>query len=277
MTIGGSFVVAASSYERQETSVFRRNQQRRELLRRKLRNDHVDDDTLRAFEWRQLHDDNNKTTTTTTSGGDDEAARLEQLQKQQQDRQDPGKYGGLDYALGMVHSWARYQWYQLGLFYQDHLQGHGTISCLIGLNLLVFGGWRLLPLKFQPFMTRWFTNHPVWCTGPRNLNLVTASFSHQHLVPLALNMAGLWYFGSALQDILGEQQFLAFYLSSAVAATTASRWLSLLTRQYRPLMLLPSVISTGAGGAVYGCLAALSLLHPTSTLDLGGKVTIPLK
>jgi membrane associated rhomboid family serine protease len=268
-------VVAASSYERQETAVFRRNQQRRELLRRKLRNDHVDDDTLLAFEWRQHHDDNNKAPN--DDADDAETARLEQLQKQQQDRLDPGKHGGLDYCLGMVHSWARYQWYQLGLFYQDHLQGHGTINWLIGFNLLVFGGWRLLPLKCQPFMTRWFTNHPVWCTGPRNLNLVTASFSHQHLLPLALNMAGLWYFGSALQGILGEQQFLALYLSSAVAATTVSRWLSLLTRHYRPLMLLPSVISTGAGGAVYACLAALTVLHPTSTLDLAGKVAIPLK
>ncbi|KAI8338348.1 hypothetical protein BC941DRAFT_451554 [Chlamydoabsidia padenii] len=272
--MGGSFVVAASSYERQETLLFRRTQQRRELLRRKLRNDHIDEDAFAAFEWRQHHDERKRHQPNDDDDDEKKRHHLQQIKKQQQERQDPGKRGGLDLTLGMIQSWARYQWYQCQVFYQD--SSRRTINCLIGFNLLVFAGWRLLPLKFQPFMTRWFTNHPVWCVGPRNLNLVTASFSHQHFVPLAINMTALWYFGSTLHDILGEQQFLAFYLSSAVAATTVSRWLSLLTRHYRPLMLLPSVISTGASGAVYGCLAALTVLHPTSIVDLIPWTPIPL-
>ncbi|CAO3594632.1 unnamed protein product [Absidia cylindrospora] len=297
VTIGGSFLVAASSYERQETFLFRRTQYRRELLRRKLRNDSVDKDTFEAYEWRRHHDDKYRKQQQDEEGQekkentDEDVSTiqqkrqlqlLQQLQKQQEEREDPERHGGLDRSLGMIKSWMKYQWYQCEQLYQALLSpstlspSHRTVGCLIGLNILVFAGWRLLPLKCQPFMTRWFTNHPTWCVGPRNLTLITASFSHQHLLPLAINMTALWYFGTTLHDILGQQQFLAFYLSSAVTATTVSRWLSLFTRKYRPLLLLPSATSTGASGAIYSGLAALTVLHPSSTVDFIPWVPVQL-
>ncbi|KAI8097429.1 uncharacterized protein BX664DRAFT_326351 [Halteromyces radiatus] len=176
----------------------------------------------------------------------------------------------------MLESWAKYQVYQCQQLYLEKFSSPSqrTLSGLIGLNVLVFVGWRLLPLKCQPFMTRWFTNHPVWCVGPRNLTLIASNFSHQHLLPLTVNMIALWYFGTALHDILGRQQFLAFYFSSAVTSATISRILGLLTRRYRPILLLPSSTSLGASGTVYSCLAAVTALHPHYTIDLIPRLPI---
>ena len=89
--------------------------------------------------------------------------------------------------------------------------------------------------------------------------LVTSAFLHIGPLHLALNMLGLWWFGSALETALGRARFLAVY---AIATLAGSAGALLLTN--------PATETAGASGALFGVLGAGLFLERRRTYVFGG-------
>lgn len=65
-----------------------------------------------------------------------------------------------------------------------------TVAGLIGLNLAVFGLWRIPPA--WRMLNRYFLSSALY---PRALSMVGSAFSHQKFMHLAVNMTILFYLG----------------------------------------------------------------------------------
>jgi membrane associated rhomboid family serine protease len=86
---------------------------------------------------------------------------------------------------------------------------------------------------------------------------VTFQFLHGSNMHILLNMLGLWFLGSPLEEAWGKRRFLAFYLTCGVFAGIAYVIVSVLAH-------LPSSMPIiGASGGVYGIVLACALLFPT--------------
>jgi membrane associated rhomboid family serine protease len=87
---------------------------------------------------------------------------------------------------------------------------------------------------------------------------ITFQFLHapEGISHILLNMLGLWFLGSPLEEAWGSRRFLAFYLSCGVFAGIAYVVISTLAS------LPPSMPIIGASGGVYGIVLACALLFP---------------
>lgn len=151
--------------------------------------------------------------------------------------------------------------------YLSMTEAEKTMAGLIGINLLVFGAWRVPVL--QPIMARYFTHNPG---SGRSITLLTSCFSHRHFLPLTINMVALWAIGPLLHDVLGREQFVAMYLSLGINANVISHILSVALRNARPI--LPT---SGASGSIYGLLAGAAYLYPNSSIFIPFVPTIPIQ
>jgi membrane associated rhomboid family serine protease len=75
---------------------------------------------------------------------------------------------------------------------------------------------------------------------------ITSIFSHVEVWHIAFNMMALYFLGPQLEAVLGRARFLAVYLLSGLAASTAVMWLSNAHTQ-----------TLGASGAIFGLMGAL--------------------
>ena len=91
--------------------------------------------------------------------------------------------------------------------------GQKVVWGIIGVNSLVFLGWRL-PFA-QAFMNKHFVHHP---TANRPYTLLTCVFSHQQLAHFAFNMMALNSLYTFYQNsnFISSEQTLAFYLSAGL-------------------------------------------------------------
>ncbi|GAA5812752.1 hypothetical protein MFLAVUS_006210 [Mucor flavus] len=151
--------------------------------------------------------------------------------------------------------------------YLSMSEAEKTMSVLIGLNILVFGAWKLPALK--PFMSRYFTHNP---SSGRSITLLTSCFSHRDIIRLSINMVGLWSFGPMLHDLLGREQFVASYLSFGIGSNVISHIISLSLRNSRPL-----VSSCGASGAMYGLLSGIMVSYPDWNVFIPYLPSMPIK
>lgn len=87
--------------------------------------------------------------------------------------------------------------------------------------------------------------------------LVTSMFLHQQLWHIGFNMFALWMLGPQLELAMGRARFLAVYLFSGLAGSTAVYWLS-----------DPNGATLGASGAIFGLLGALAVV----AYKVGGDV-----
>jgi membrane associated rhomboid family serine protease len=140
--------------------------------------------------------------------------------------------------------------------------GTGAIvtKVLIGINAAVF----LLQLA-QGDLTRLqseaFVQGALY--GPAVANgdwwrLVTSGFLHASPIHILFNMLMLWWFGSALEALLGRGRYLIVYLVAIVAGSAGA------------LLLSPEVATIGASGGVFGILGAGIVLERRGIPVFGG-------
>jgi membrane associated rhomboid family serine protease len=81
--------------------------------------------------------------------------------------------------------------------------------------------------------------------------LITSTFLHTEILHLAMNMIGLWIFGSFLEAQLGRWRYLALYLLTGLAGSVG---IYLLTDPFTPDQGLSYAL--GASGSVFGLFGA---------------------
>jgi membrane associated rhomboid family serine protease len=97
--------------------------------------------------------------------------------------------------------------------------------------------------RFQPDGTREVVEG---VSGGAYWQLATSVFSHVEVWHIGFNMLALYFLGPGLEAVLGRARFLAVYLLSGLAGSTAVMWLSNENGQ-----------TLGASGAIFGLMGAL--------------------
>jgi membrane associated rhomboid family serine protease len=88
--------------------------------------------------------------------------------------------------------------------------------------------------------------------------LFTAMFLHYGPLHLGFNMLALWWFGAAVEQVLGRGRYLLLYLVSGLAGSAGALFFS------------PEDVTVGASGAIFGILGAALVLERQRTYVLGG-------
>jgi membrane associated rhomboid family serine protease len=88
--------------------------------------------------------------------------------------------------------------------------------------------------------------------------LFSSMFLHYGPIHLLLNMLALWWFGAAVEQVLGRGRYLLLYLVSGLAGSAGA------------LLLEPNAFTVGASGAIFGILGAAFVLERQRTYVLGG-------
>ena len=86
--------------------------------------------------------------------------------------------------------------------------------------------------------------------------LLTSMFMHGSLMHLLGNMLFLWIFGDNVEDDLSPVRYLAFYLTTGVAASLAHVTSTFAFGEN------PFIPSLGASGAISGVMGGYLVLHP---------------
>jgi membrane associated rhomboid family serine protease len=89
--------------------------------------------------------------------------------------------------------------------------------------------------------------------------LLTAAFLHYGPFHLLLNMLGLYWFGSLLEQRIGSGRFLLLYLVSGLAGSAGA------------LVISPNNPTVGASGAIFGILGAGLVLEQQRDYVFGGS------
>jgi membrane associated rhomboid family serine protease len=88
--------------------------------------------------------------------------------------------------------------------------------------------------------------------------LFTSMFLHYGPFHLGLNMLALWWFGAAVEQVLGRGRYLLLYVVSGLAGSAGA------------LLFSPDSATVGASGAIFGILGAALVLERQRTYVLGG-------
>jgi membrane associated rhomboid family serine protease len=89
--------------------------------------------------------------------------------------------------------------------------------------------------------------------------LITGAFLHAGPIHILFNMLMLWWFGQALEALLGPVRYIGIYLASALAGSAGA------------LLVAPDVPTVGASGAVFGILGAGLVLERRNVMVFGGS------
>ena len=126
---------------------------------------------------------------------------------------------------------------------------------LIVVNLLVF----LFEFSLDPYMLNAFIAQYGLIPDPRYFHvsaIFTSMFVHGGWLHVLGNMWFLWIFGDNIEDILGHEKFLLFYIGCGVAAALTQVYFAGDSR-------VPMV---GASGAIAGVMGAYMIKFPRSRI-----------
>ena len=107
---------------------------------------------------------------------------------------------------------------------------------------------------------------------PVYLTIITSMFMHGGLAHLAGNMLYLWICGDNLENMMGHQRYLFFYILCGIIAGLSHVFTSAF---FGHSLLIPSL---GASGAIAGVLGGYMLLFPTRRIYLWvllGTIAVP--
>jgi membrane associated rhomboid family serine protease len=90
----------------------------------------------------------------------------------------------------------------------------------------------------------------------RPWTLVTYIFLHSSFLHLFVNMLALYFFGTALEERVGNRQLLEIFFTAGILSAIGYTFLS------QPIFNIFPGSMVGASGAVYGVFAALTVLEP---------------
>ena len=94
----------------------------------------------------------------------------------------------------------------------------------------------------------------------RPWQVLTYGFLHADLLHLAVNMFGLYMFGSAFELVVGPRRYLSYYLLCLLTAALSQLAVTAMTGGYYP--------TVGASGAVFGLLLAYAVYFPHNRVML---------
>lgn len=96
----------------------------------------------------------------------------------------------------------------------------------------------------------------------RPWTVVTYMFLHGGLSHILFNMLGLFFFGSRVEQRLGERRFITLYLVSGIAGALAS------------LIFTPRAAVIGASAGVFGVMMAFAMFWPREKIYIWGVIPV---
>ena len=133
-------------------------------------------------------------------------------------------------------------------------------------NLAVF----LAQMVADDLLVVWFALWPLASPSYANAGVTTAfmpwqvitySFLHGNALHIAVNMLGLYMFGSEVERVLGPRRYVTYYFVSVLAAAGAQLVMSVLSPG-------PAYPTVGASGGVFGLLLAYGMFFPNRIVML---------
>ncbi|XP_068945528.1 presenilin-associated rhomboid-like protein, mitochondrial isoform X3 [Petaurus breviceps papuanus] len=139
---------------------------------------------------------------------------------------------------------------QINKWWNTLSDGQRTVTGIIAANVFVFCLWRVPSL--QRSMIKYFTSNPAskaLCSP-----MLLSTFSHFSLLHMAANMYVLWSFSTSIVNILGQEQFMAVYLSAGVISTFVSYISKVATGRFGPSLgaALKAIIAMDTAGMILG-------------------------
>ena len=132
------------------------------------------------------------------------------------------------------------------------------VKNLIIVNILIYIATALIP-SFEMLMARYCQLY--WFGSPwfHSWQFITYMFLHGGFSHLFFNMFALWMFGRTLEDRLGPQRFMIYYVVCGVGAALIQMLVAWLTHD-------TGIVLIGASGAVMGLLLAFGVMYPNSQI-----------
>lgn len=123
---------------------------------------------------------------------------------------------------------------------------------LIAVNTLIF----LYELALGPYLDGFIVRFGIVPDRLHLSSLVTSMFLHGGWLHLLGNMWFLWIFGKSVEDSLGHQKYLVFYLVCGVIAAVIHVVFNFYSR-------VPTI---GASGAIAGVMGAYLIMFPRARI-----------
>ena len=128
-----------------------------------------------------------------------------------------------------------------------------AVKFLLILNVAVY----LIEILFRMPLSGLFALPAVWWETWSFGSLFTYMFVHANSTHLFVNMLGLFFIGSAVEQTIGSYRFFVLYYLSGILGGLG--W---------SLLAEPGAVCVGASGAVMGILGAFGALYPNAKLLL---------
>ncbi len=134
---------------------------------------------------------------------------------------------------------------------------------IIAVNVLCFAAALVFP-RLKAYMAL----NPALTLSGFVWQPFTYMFAHSDLTHLAVNMLGLFMFGTQVERALGSREFLLYYILTGLLAGLFSLVVYIVTGSWYVMLL-------GASGSLFAVMLAFAVLYPDARVFLWG--VLPLR